>query len=245
MIAVIYYHWTSLCSLGTEELGLRFSVYTLLKSFSMHERFFQFLHQQLQIPLPGATAQQKMASSVRQAIPLRTKPDAYTRIGAVLILLYPHEGQLYIPFIQRPVYKGVHSGQVALPGGRVEETDADLVETALREAFEEVGVIAKQIQVVGMLSPLFVHASNFMVHPVVGITHSRPDFKLNAFEVDRLLEVPLAELLDISRMGTKEIMASEGIVVDAPYYDLQGHTLWGATAMIISELLEVVRAYKG
>jgi 8-oxo-dGTP pyrophosphatase MutT (NUDIX family) len=138
------------------------------------------------------------------------------------------------------VYPGVHSGQVAFPGGRVDETDKTLTDTALREAYEEVGIRPQEVDVLGLLTPLFVHASNFMVHPVVGAATRRPDFTLDPYEVDALLEVPLTQLQDITRIGSKEIIVRENITIQAPFYDLQGHTVWGATAMIISELLEVV-----
>ncbi len=206
----------------------------------MHERYFEKIRQRLQAELPGEKAQLRMASTLRSVLSLRSHPDKGTRIGAVLILFYPKEGLIHVPLIRRPVYKGVHSGQVAFPGGRVEEGDKNLIETALRESQEEVGINPDEIDVLGSLTPLYVPASNFMVHPVIGVTRHPPDFRLDAYEVDALLEVPLDELQDITRMGTKEIVIREGVTIQAPFYDLQGHTVWGATAMMISELLEVL-----
>ncbi len=206
----------------------------------MHELYFEKVRQRLQAALPGEKAQLRMAATGRTRPGTYLTPNAATRTGAVLILFYPHGGLIHVPMIRRPVYPGVHSGQVAFPGGRVDETDENLVGTALREAHEEVGVRPAEVEVLGLLTPLFVHASNFMVHPVVGAARSRPDFKPDLYEVDALLEVPLDELQDVTRIGSKEIIVREGIAIQAPYYDLQGHTVWGATAMMISELLEVL-----
>ena len=183
-----------------------------------------------------------MAASGRARLGTSPTPNAATRTGAVLILFYPYDSLIHVPMIRRPVYPGVHSGQVAFPGGRVEETDESIVEAALREAREEVGVRPADVEVLGLLTPLFVHASNYMVHPVVGAARTRPDFKPDPYEVDALLEVPLDELQDVTRIGSKEIIVREGITIQAPYYDLQGHTVWGATAMMISELLEVLES---
>lgn len=206
----------------------------------MHELDFEKIRQRLREELPGEKAQLKMASTMRSTLNLRSQPDQSTRLGAVLILFYPKNGTMHIPLIQRPVYKGVHSGQVAFPGGQAEAGDQDLTQTALREAQEEIGVNPAAIDILGSLTPLFVPASNFMVHPVVGFTRHYPDFKPDAYEVEAVLEVPLDELRDITRIGSKEITIRAGVTIQAPFYDLQSHTVWGATAMMISELLEVV-----
>jgi 8-oxo-dGTP pyrophosphatase MutT (NUDIX family) len=208
----------------------------------MHELYFEKVRRRLQSALPGEKAQLRMAAAGRTRLGTSPSPNAETRTGAVLLLFYPHQNLIHVPMIRRPVYPGVHSGQVAFPGGRVDEADENLVGTALREAHEEVGVRPAEVEVLGLLTPLFVHASNFMVHPVVGATRSRPDFRPDPYEVDALLEVPLTELQDVTRIGSKEIIVREGIAIEAPYYDLQGHTVWGATAMMVSELLEVLRS---
>jgi 8-oxo-dGTP pyrophosphatase MutT (NUDIX family) len=171
---------------------------------------------------------------------LNNQPNELTRNSAVLILFYPSEGQIYIPMIVRPVYKGVHSGQVAFPGGRMEKDDRHYADTALREAFEEIGVKPAIVEILGMLSPLYVPASNYIVYPVVGTTQARPDFVLDPREVAMLIEIPLYELQDVNRIGAKEIIVRDNITIQAPFYDLQGQTVWGASAMILSELLTVL-----
>jgi 8-oxo-dGTP pyrophosphatase MutT (NUDIX family) len=206
----------------------------------MHELYFEKVRRRLGAALPGERAQLKMAAAGRTRLGAFPTPNAATRTGAVLILFYPRGGLIHVPMIRRPVYQGVHSGQVAFPGGRVDETDESIIATALREAHEEVGVRPAEVEVLGLLTPLFVHASNFMVHPVVGAARHRPDFKPDPYEVDALLEVPLTELQDVTRIGSKEIIVREDIAIEAPFYDLQGHTVWGATAMMLSELLEVL-----
>jgi 8-oxo-dGTP pyrophosphatase MutT (NUDIX family) len=206
----------------------------------LHSALFSSLKKRLDQALPGVAAQEKMASSIRSALQLKAHPDELTRKSAVLILFYPYGGQIYFPMIVRPVYTGVHSGQVAFPGGRMEETDPDLAYTALREANEEIGIQAAGVEVLGRLSPLFIPASNYMVYPVVGATGVRPDFILDPKEVAQLVEVPLYELQDITKIGSKEITIRDNICIQAPFYDLQGQTVWGASAMILSELLAVL-----
>jgi 8-oxo-dGTP pyrophosphatase MutT (NUDIX family) len=201
---------------------------------------FEQLKKRLSKTLPGVTAQEKMASSIRTALRLKADPDEHTRKSAVLLLFYPEGEQIFLPMIVRPVYAGVHSGQVAFPGGRMEETDRDLPATALREAHEEIGVLPATVEVLGLLSPLFIPASNYMVYPVVGATNVRPDFNTDPREVAQLLEIPLNDLLDATRIGTKEIVVRDNITIQAPFYDLQGQTVWGASAMILSELLVVL-----
>ena len=206
----------------------------------MHQLFFEKIKDRLKQTLPGPAAQVKMASTLRNTLHLPAHPNEYTRRSAVLILFYPVENIIHIPLMVRPVYKGVHSGQVSLPGGRWEESDPTLTETALREAQEEIGIIPQQVEILGALSELYVPASNFLVLPVVGATSQRPDFKPDPYEVERLLEVPLDELQDVTRIGSKEIIVRDSITIQAPYYDLQGQIVWGATAMIISELNTVL-----
>ncbi|QHT71034.1 CoA pyrophosphatase [Rhodocytophaga rosea] len=206
----------------------------------MHQLFFEKIKERLKQTLPGPAAQVKMASTLRSILRLPAQPNDDTRSSAVLILFYPVENIIHIPLMVRPVYKGVHSGQVSLPGGRREESDQTLIETALREAKEEIGIIPRQIEILGALTELYVPASNFLVLPVVGSIRQRPDFKIDPYEVDRLLEVPLNELQDVTRIGSKEIVVRDTITIQAPYYDLQGYTVWGATAMIMSELNEIL-----
>lgn len=199
------------------------------------------LQQRLQDPLPGTPAHEKMLPRIPGGNRVRFRNEDEPRRGAVLILLYEHQGSIFFPLIQRPQYEGVHSGQIALPGGRYEEEDKDLVETALREAKEEVGVDPSQVQVIGQLSEFMVSASNHLVLPVISFTESRPAFVPDPYEVDEVIEASLDELLDINRIKEKEIVTTHGYRLHSPYFDLNGRVVWGATAMMLSEFVTLIK----
>ena len=199
--------------------------------------FADDLRQRLQRPLPGEAAHQKMASTARYKLGI--KPNERTRRSAVLICFYPYQNSIYLPLILRPQYDGVHAGQMAFPGGRMERIDENLTRTALRETQEEVGIRVSDVKVVGLLTELYIPPSNFYVQPVVGILPYRPDFYPDPREVEAVLEVDLDALMDETILGDSQIEV-RGILVDAPFYAIQGHRVWGATAMMISELLTVL-----
>ena len=199
--------------------------------------FSERLQQRLQQPLPGEAAHRKMASSARTRLGI--KPNERTRRSAVLLCFYPYQESIYVPLILRPQYDGVHAGQMAFPGGRMERFDENLTRTALREAQEEVGIRVSDVTVLGLLTELFIPPSNFYVQPVVGILPYRPDFYPDPREVEDIVEVDLDTLLDETIVGNSKIEV-RGMTVDAPFYQIQGHRVWGATAMMISELLVVL-----
>ncbi|PRY47361.1 NUDIX domain-containing protein [Spirosoma oryzae] len=199
--------------------------------------FSERLRQRLQQPLPGEAAHRKMASSARTRLGI--KPNERTRRSAVLLCFYPYQHSIYLPLILRPQYDGVHAGQMAFPGGRMERFDENLTRTALREAQEEVGIRVSDVKVLGLLTELFIPPSNFYVQPVVGILPYRPDFYPDPREVEDIVEVDLDTLLDETIVGDSKIEV-RGMTVDAPFYQIQGHRVWGATAMMISELLVVL-----
>ena len=141
--------------------------------------------------------------------------------------------------MKRPTYNGAHSGQVSFPGGKFEQQDLDLNFTALRETHEEIGVAPEEVSLIGKLSDLFIIASNFKVHPSVGFVPSRPQFIPDPLEVEEVLEVSLSHLYDLTQRGV-EPMRFENYTIHSPYFDVQGHVVWGATAMMLSELLQVI-----
>lgn len=204
-----------------------------------YEEMLVRLQERLSMPLPGTEAQARMSSSIRTSLKLKSQPDEKTRVGAVCLLLYPHGIDWHIPLIIRPEYDGAHGGQISLPGGKVEQNDAGIAAAALREMQEEIGVDTTTVQVLGELSPLFIPASNFMVHPVVAIAPQKPFFQTDPFEVAGLLEIALRDLQDETKRNEKDILV-RGVTVRAPYFDIQQQTIWGATAMILSELLDVL-----
>ena len=205
----------------------------------MSERFDAFLRQlrlDLTRPLPGRAAQYLMAPRPRPGAEFYDSPRPDSRRGGVLALFYPFDDTVYLPLILRPTYPGVHSGQVGFPGGGAEEMDDDLAATALRETYEEIGVHPSQITLLGGLTPLYVFASNYIVQPTVAWTDYRPEFKHDPFEVAQLLEVSLLSLLDPATRRT-ETRTLRGQPIEVPYFAVAGQTVWGATAMMLSELL--------
>jgi len=160
--------------------------------------------------------------------------------SSILILLYPENDILKTVLIQRHSYNGVHSGQISFPGGQREESDTDKIETALREASEEVGINPDKVKILGMLTNLYIAPSNYCVTPVVGFTDKLPEFVLQASEVKGIIQTPLFDFVKKETKKSKIMKLANGMVIDTPYYDIQGNVVWGATAMIISELETVI-----
>lgn len=200
----------------------------------------EWLTEKLRV-LPGSLAQDRMSSRPRLSIEeyLRRNPDY--RESAVMLLLYPAGGSVHTLLIERPSYEGVHSGQLALPGGRKEINDTDLMHTAIRETHEEIGVLISREQIIGNLSPVFIPPSRFLVHPFVAYLDSQPDFIPDAREVESLIEVNLALFTDDSVKQRRRIAVGENMFVDAPCYEIGDKLLWGATAMMFSELEAVLQ----
>ncbi|WP_338227534.1 NUDIX hydrolase [Algoriphagus taiwanensis] len=162
------------------------------------------------------------------------------RKSGVLLLFYPEHGQAYFPLIKRPQYLGVHSGQVALPGGKMDPEDLDVIQTALREAEEEIGVNRRSIEVLGKMSELYIPASNFLVSPIVGLINAKPDFIPEEKEVDRIISSSVSGFLDRRIRKQTLLELGSGIRLDTPYFDIDGEIVWGATAMILNELSRIL-----
>lgn len=205
------------------------------------EKLVQQLKTRLNESLPGQEAHLQMAPPNRTKAAYRDvyKPNETTRTCAVLILLYLYENSIHFPMIVRPENTGVHSGQVAFPGGKKDETDKDLTETALRETWEEVGVEIDRGEVIGQLSSLYIPPSNFLVYPVIAAISDKPSFKPSKQEVAELLQV---DMLDFKENGKREMgeVKSRSNKIQTPYYPLQGKSVWGATAMMLSEFLQIL-----
>ncbi|MGE3275050.1 MAG: CoA pyrophosphatase [Vicinamibacterales bacterium] len=192
--------------------------------------------------LPGVKAQLTMAPHPR----VGWDPDhipAGVRDAAALVLVYPHAGTLHVPLTVRGATLRNHTGQVSLPGGRVDEGES-FETAALREAAEEVAIAPAAVHVLGRLTPLHIPVSNFLLHPVVGISDVRPAFARAEWEVARILEVPIGTLLDpatIRRRTRVRERNGERVEIDVPYFDLFGEQVWGATAMVLAEFLALLR----
>lgn len=204
-------------------------------------RLEEYLAKRLKSPLPGWESQKKMANIPRVREFDHQVVNKETKMGGVLILLYPRDGSIHIVLMKRTEYNGVHSGQISFPGGGAEKYDKDIVDTALREAREELSIVPSEITVAGKLSELFIPPSNFLVHPVVGITYRRPEFVPEPGEVAEVLEIKLNDLLDPSSMRHKTINIGASLRLRVPCYCLGDRVIWGATAMILTELLDILR----
>lgn len=159
------------------------------------------------------------------------------RVGSVLALFYPSAGAsggLTFVLTRRTETLSNHSGQISFPGGS-QDAGETLEETALREAREELGVDTSQIELLGKLLKVYIYPSDFEVFPYVAYTSRRPVFKANPHEVDEVIEMPMAALLDDSLKDT-EPRTFQDITLDIPFYRFNGHKIWGATAIMLSEL---------
>jgi 8-oxo-dGTP pyrophosphatase MutT (NUDIX family) len=205
-----------------------------------HER--AALRQALAGPLPGRVAQMRMTPRPRPDLS-DMPPGHRPRPGSVLVLLYPWEDAWYLPLTRRTDIVVFHRGQISLPGGAREDDETPL-QTAVRETEEELGVPREHLDVLGALTPLFIPPSDFCITPFVAawagaggrLTEERPTWRPDPIEVAEVLEVPLALLRDPATIHQGSWVV-RGIEVVAPYFAVGEHRVWGATAMVLSELL--------
>lgn len=203
---------------------------------------FPALYSVLAGPLPGLAAQLKMAPRPRMGWDPTQFPDGL-RDAAALLLIYPLAGAPHLPLTVRAHDLRQHTGQVSLPGGRVDEGES-IEAAALREAAEEIGVDRSAVRVVGQLTPLHIPVSGFLLHPVVAIGDERPNFRRAEREVARIIEAPLSVLSDPAIVREERWQRErEGAMtpVDVPFFEIDGEKVWGATAMVLAEFLAVWR----
>lgn len=193
------------------------------------------LHHQLSLTLPGADAQMKMAPDFRGEF----YAEPPQQPAAVLILIYSQNNSWYTILVKRTEYEGHHSGQISLPGGKFEPGDKNIMNTSLRETSEETGIKKHEFRIIGQLTPLIIPVSNFKVYPFVGYAEKKPDFYPDLNEVEYIIEVDLHLLI---QPETRKItyMNIRGHRVKVPYFDYNGNQIWGATAMMLSEFLEIL-----
>jgi len=195
------------------------------------------------IPLPAETSHLKMLPPFRKAlIKAQEKANTKAKQAAVLALFYPDKNQdTKLILILRKTYKGVHSAQVAFPGGKPEEQDATLQDTALRETFEEVGVPVKSVKIIRKISQVYIPPSHFYVAPFIGVTQETPNFIKQDDEVEKLIEVDLEHFLDDKSLVLQDVKTSYGVEVEVPAFKLNGCIVWGATAMMLSEIKDLLK----
>ena len=206
----------------------------------MDNRLIYNLEEGLRQPLPGRAAQYEMAHAVRQDTP---PPPPNAREAGVLALLFPKDKDWHLTLILRQNNNpnDRHGGQVSFPGGKREVHDEDLRATALREAEEEVGVDPSAVNLLGALSELYIPVSNFKVQPYVGFTEQTPQFVPQPEEVQAVLEVPFRQFLSNNTRRKKDLhLYPQLILRRSPGFDVADQTVWGATAMMISELVAVL-----
>ena len=199
----------------------------------------QTLRERLAGTLPGIEAQLRFAPTPRRA---GWKPGVYpsdARTAAALLMLYPGENGVSVPLTVRASGLKRHAGQISLPGGAADPGET-LAQAALREAQEEIGIDPSTVRILGELTPVHVIVSGFTLYPVVGVSDVRPVFTPAAYEVEEVIEVSIEHLRDVSRIR-QGLRVREGLAIEFPYFDLMGHQVWGATAMVLGEFISLLQ----
>lgn len=213
-----------------------------LSDYSMPPSLSTFaarLAERLDNPLPGHEAHLIMAPRYPARRADLSVDDRDCREAGVLVLLHPHDDDAAVVLTVRRDHLPNHAGQISFPGGQ-RENDEHLFDTALREAEEEIALSPTSVEILGRLTPLYIPPSNFCVHPFVGRTSFAPLLHPTDEEVEQVLRVPLAHLLDPTTRKT-ETRRLDGTDIEVPFYDVAGYTVWGATSMMLAEFLTVVR----
>ncbi len=208
-------------------------------------KFNQFLEIASKIknlPLPGEQSQFKMSPPYRETLIAQQKEKIpFAKKAAVLALFYPNiNSATYFILILRKTYKGVHSAQVGFPGGKAEKQDNSLKDTALRETQEEIGVPKNEIKVIKKLTQLYIPPSNFYVQPYIATCSKTPKFIKQEEEVEAILQIPLAQLLLAASSSSKKIVLQNNTTVSVPAFSLENHKVWGATAMMLNEIKDLI-----
>ncbi len=205
----------------------------------MPQNFIRELQQKLQRPLPGRDAQLKMAHITRR---LYVEAPKEARQAAVLATFFQKNEEWHVVFIERNANdRDHHGGQISFPGGKHEPADESMLHTALRETEEEIGISKSDIKILGGLTDLYIPVSNFQVHPFVGYLDYQPEYRLQLEEVSGVLEVPVAVFHRNDIRKTTDIRISRQLTLrNVPYFEVEGKILWGATAMMMSELVELL-----
>lgn len=209
----------------------------------MHfDDFLKYAPKILNVELPAALAHAKMVPPNREDLLKNIDLGQITpKKAAVMMLFYPKKYQTHLALILRTSYNGVHSSQIAFPGGKVELEDFDLKQTALRETHEEIGIHPNSINVIRSFTEVYIPPSNFMVYPFLGYSHDELEFQLQEDEVAGIVEFPVVDFLDDSILKNTIIKTSYQESIEVPGFQVKEHFIWGATAMMLSELKETLK----
>lgn len=210
------------------------------------DNFLELIPKIKNLPLPGQESQYKMASIPARELRNVDIAGKNPRKAGVMALFYPDRQHItHIVLLLRKKYEGVHSNQVGFPGGKIEKEDDNIQTTALRETKEEVGVLPEKIEVVRAMTTLYIPPSNFLVHPFLGTMEEPPAFFPQEEEVEQLIEVPLADVLNDSLVSRETITTSYAVNVDVPVFNFGGYVVWGATAAMLSEVKDLLKMSLG
>jgi 8-oxo-dGTP pyrophosphatase MutT (NUDIX family) len=197
------------------------------------------LERRLREAKPGLVSQLKMVPDPRPGDKTYQEAGETCLRAGVLVLVYPREDGFCLVLTRRTSQVAHHQAQISFPGGQMDKHESAIA-TALREAAEELNVAPAEVRVLGELTPLYIPPSNYCIYPVVAIAERRPDFRPSPDEVAEVIEIPLNHLLDLRNIK-KETWPIRGLDVTVPFYSFQEHKIWGATAMVLAELLDLVK----
>jgi 8-oxo-dGTP pyrophosphatase MutT (NUDIX family) len=198
------------------------------------------IQEALSQPLPGINAQFRMAKLDRPILSIDEILAKSPRLAAVQILIFPKEETLHFIMIERQEYNGTHSGQMAFPGGKKDPEDFDLMQTALRETQEEIGWKLESHHILGALSPVYIPVSHFLVYPYISFIDEKQAYNQDPREVKQVCEFPLATFLDDSNKK-EQTFFYKNTDYTTPAYSIDNKIIWGASAMMLSELEEIIK----
>lgn len=204
--------------------------------------FLEYVPKLMEVTLPASEAHFKMAPLERiESLKNLNLENKNPKTAAVMMLFYPKKGRTHLVLIVRNSYQGVHSAQIAFPGGKYEPRDQIFENTALRETHEEIGIHPDIIEITRAFTCLYIQPSNFMVYPFLGICKEEVVFIPDSNEVADIIELPLSDFLNDDLVVSVQITTSYAENIVVPAFKVKEHIVWGATAMMLSELKEVLK----